>query len=1243
MMNQDIKTVIQYPVGATEFDIPFDYLSRKFVRVSLVADDNRRLLSNITEYRYVSKTRVKLLVETTGFDRVEIRRFTSASERVVDFSDGSVLRAADLNVSQIQSAHIAEEARDGQYYSLNLNDLGQFDAKGTKIINLGVPTSPQDATTKLYVDTNDLALSQRILDEIKARAEGDIEMLRQAKMYSDSQIPGILPDGATSVGYWLPSATALMNDDSGHPVVRVRGFYTADDGGEGSWVWTNEVDAQKAGTHDILTASVYDKVGRRYRINITIGAVNAAQNGARRLTYAQATDRTTDDFVCLGQVISGITSLMPLPVSTNNSESGYIGDYRINLTISPGRYRIGKESGGIDSGMVINAWGARVHVVAGKSYTRAITGKWIHGLVHGYDQIKRKWEAVGKQAFWGSVSLKDVVINGGFWIGDHDLRTPASECSAGVGTLLLNPEGVIMNGVHQRNFNWVHVAMGAMIEETWYRTSKGRLFDDNELDYPYVMDFMTSNVPPVTRRFGNFNRVAYHGCKFESGRRGVFRNGVDWSGCYNTEIINNIAWRNPANADGSLPEFIAVLTGTAFHMSAGYMGPAAAKDLNAGVASVYSSTQNIKFDATYTEWTYAFMMISSWGFVDSASRLQGLSLDLVSVYKDNFADYGQIIFEEGCFPTMSEDGSATYPAGFKHFDTPQGQSPYVIGKPVRDVGAFRNQGFDFKYATNNVYLTAGTDWESWRDRPYAREMFNAFGLQINSGTAFLPLQNPADKSMTCIWYKDFTGNFDTRKVIQFITAAAQEGPNADEALYKSYAERVVDFGNGYKMMMIPNKRLTAWDGIYTYARNANITVEVSADTPIALIAVEAYTGGVPLFPNGVPNYVPESSCASVVPTAPQVGFDSNLGGGIFFDGDVVGPWVHVRRNKVGRRITPQVTAGSVLSTRRVSGQGITLESALKTTFTATIVSSNADTTTISIQSASLPSVAVGIPLYVQSGSSTGFTGLAHLHLRVMLANGKADNKYVVNGKLGEAGDNLTIDQSQIAAYTLLADFTQTAITAETMTLSGVARASAFRASVGVDVGYGGSSGPKVVAFYFNGGTTQTHAITATSLNGMSVNANGNLSINGHTFSTQDGTHTLGTAQNRWAAVWSANGTLQTSDERFKILDGDIPEELLDAWERYVKVKVYRMKSAVELKGPDARKHVGYIAQHVIEALTQAGLDWTKYGVVGFDEWEANSFGPAGNRYSLRYDQCAAIENAVLDRRIRRLEELLLNK
>lgn len=91
-----------------------------------------------------------------------------------------------------------------------------------------------------------------------------------------------------------------------------------------------------------------------------------------------------------------------------------------------------------------------------------------------------------------------------------------------------------------------------------------------------------------------------------------------------------------------------------------------------------------------------------------------------------------------------------------------------------------------------------------------------------------------------------------------------------------------DFGNGYKMLMIPNKRLSAFDGQYTYARNASIIVDVPTDgsTPITLKAVEAYTGGIPIFPNGCGNYTPETNGTSVTsPVTNPVGFDSSLGGG----------------------------------------------------------------------------------------------------------------------------------------------------------------------------------------------------------------------------------------------------------------------------------------------------------------------------------------------------------------------------
>lgn len=204
-MDQDIKTIIQYPVGATEFDIPFDYLSRKFVRVSLVSDDNRRLLSNITEYRYVSKTRVKLLVATDGFDRVEIRRFTSASERIVDFSDGSVLRAADLNVSQLQSAHIAEEARDVSLMSMLQDDAGNLDAKGRRIVNLGEPVDRSDAATKGYVNDSHAKSLRFETDNVQALpplANMDGKILG----FVDGKPVGILPDSGSAADVMLELA-----------------------------------------------------------------------------------------------------------------------------------------------------------------------------------------------------------------------------------------------------------------------------------------------------------------------------------------------------------------------------------------------------------------------------------------------------------------------------------------------------------------------------------------------------------------------------------------------------------------------------------------------------------------------------------------------------------------------------------------------------------------------------------------------------------------------------------------------------------------------------------------------------------------------------------------------------------------------------------------------------------------------------------------------------------------------------
>lgn len=143
------KTTVTYPLDGTnrDFLIPFEYLARKFVQVTLVGVDRKVLTLNI-DYRFTQRT----IVTTTknwgpadGYTLIEVRRYTSATERLVDFSDGSILRAYDLNTSQVQSLHIAEEGRDIATDTIGVNNDGDLDARGRKIVNLADGTSDFDA------------------------------------------------------------------------------------------------------------------------------------------------------------------------------------------------------------------------------------------------------------------------------------------------------------------------------------------------------------------------------------------------------------------------------------------------------------------------------------------------------------------------------------------------------------------------------------------------------------------------------------------------------------------------------------------------------------------------------------------------------------------------------------------------------------------------------------------------------------------------------------------------------------------------------------------------------------------------------------------------------------------------------------------------------------------------------------------------------------------------------------------
>ena len=146
-----ITTIYTYPLNGTQrdFTIPFEYLARRFVVLTLIGTD-RRELTLTADFRFLTKTLVQTNVAwgpADGYERIEIRRNTSATDRLVDFADGSILRAAELNTSQVQTLHVAEEARNMVADTISENSDGDLDARGRRLVNLADAMEPDHAVT----------------------------------------------------------------------------------------------------------------------------------------------------------------------------------------------------------------------------------------------------------------------------------------------------------------------------------------------------------------------------------------------------------------------------------------------------------------------------------------------------------------------------------------------------------------------------------------------------------------------------------------------------------------------------------------------------------------------------------------------------------------------------------------------------------------------------------------------------------------------------------------------------------------------------------------------------------------------------------------------------------------------------------------------------------------------------------------------------------------------------------------
>lgn len=155
----------------TDFTVPFDYLAKKFVQVSvgLTVLNGGDYGDTSKDFYFLDKTTVRLKTAPKSGDEVKIRRYTSATDRVVSFKDASILKASDLDISSVQTIHIAEEGRDVINDALIVDKDGNWDAKGHRIVNVGDPVDDGDAVNLKTYKADAMGAYQARVEAEKAR------------------------------------------------------------------------------------------------------------------------------------------------------------------------------------------------------------------------------------------------------------------------------------------------------------------------------------------------------------------------------------------------------------------------------------------------------------------------------------------------------------------------------------------------------------------------------------------------------------------------------------------------------------------------------------------------------------------------------------------------------------------------------------------------------------------------------------------------------------------------------------------------------------------------------------------------------------------------------------------------------------------------------------------------------------------------------------------------------------------
>lgn len=254
-----IKTVLTYQLDGSnrDFNIPFEYLARKFVVVTLIGVD-RKVLTLNTDYRFATRTTISLTKSwgpADGYTTIELRRVTSTTDRLVDFTDGSILRAYDLNVAQIQTMHVAEEARDLTADTIGVSNDGHLDARGRRIVNLANAVDDRDAVPFGQLKT---------MNQNSWQARNEALQFRNEAETFRNQVEGFKNESGTNAANtkrWRDDAKGFR--DEAEQFKNTAGQYSTSAGNSATAAHQSEVNAENSATASANSAHLAEQQADR--------------------------------------------------------------------------------------------------------------------------------------------------------------------------------------------------------------------------------------------------------------------------------------------------------------------------------------------------------------------------------------------------------------------------------------------------------------------------------------------------------------------------------------------------------------------------------------------------------------------------------------------------------------------------------------------------------------------------------------------------------------------------------------------------------------------------------------------------------------------------------------------------------------------------------------------------------------------------------------------------------------------